>query len=89
MNRSITQRFLLVIVLVTLMGAGALTSAGSTTNKSAQEQVWKNTAYVMGSTDSTSGPQRFNPHSLCLEEKQGRVATASRGNIISRNMRQD
>src|SRR5215217_1064969 len=85
MNRTITQKFLLVIVLVTLMGAGAMSSASNMAGNSAQNQAAKNTAYIMGSADNDTGLKRANPHADCLAEKQSKATISSRGTITARN----
>src|SRR5436305_14118371 len=86
MNRSITQKFLLVIVLVTLMGAGAMSSAGNLVPSSGQSQPSNDTAYIIGSAGTNSGVNQPNPLTLCHEERQSRIATASQANITGRNM---
>jgi hypothetical protein len=87
MNRSITQKILLVIVLVTLMGAGAMSSAGNATKDEAQTQTWTNTAFIMGSAGNGTGLKQSNPHTACPEER--RAAVVSRANTSMKNMHED
>jgi hypothetical protein len=87
MNRSITHKILLVIVLVALMGAGAMSSTGNETEDAAQTQTWTNTAFVMGSAGSDTSLKQSNPHALCPEER--RAAVVSRANPSMKNMHED
>jgi len=89
MNRSVTQKTILVIVLVTLMGAGAMSSASNATPSSVQDQASKNAAYVMGSTGDNSGLKKSNPHALCHEERQSSAPIAGLVNFTARNMYED
>ncbi|MEO8289256.1 MAG: hypothetical protein ABI670_22850 [Chloroflexota bacterium] len=49
MNGSITQKILLVIVLVVLMGAGALTQPNGTNIKSPADSAWVSTSMAAAS----------------------------------------
>jgi len=89
MNRSFTQKFLLVIILVTLMVAGAMSSASNAPRSSVQNQASKNAAYVMGATDDNSGLKQSNPHALCHEERQSSAPIAGLVNFTARNMYED
>jgi len=89
MHRSFTQKFLLVIVLVTLMGAGAMSSASNATRSSVQNQASNNVAYVMGSASDNSGLKQSNPHMLCHEERQSSAPIAGLVNFTARNMYED
>jgi hypothetical protein len=89
MNRSFTQKIILVIVLVTLMGAGAMSSASDAPPSSVQSAASNNIAYVMGSANDNSGLKQSSPHALCHEERQSSAALAGLANITARNMYED
>jgi hypothetical protein len=88
MNRSIAEKALLVMVLVTLMGAGAMSSADSSGNGSAENQGATSAASIVSSAGSAAGSRQANPHAVCLEE---RLPTTQLSQIrpVGRSMRED
>jgi hypothetical protein len=90
MNRSIAEKALLVMVLVTLMGAGAMSSADSSGNGSAENQGGTSAASIVSisSAGSAAGSRQANPHAVCLEE---RLATTQLSPMrpVGRSMRED
>lgn len=89
MNRSITHRFLLVIVLVTLMGAGAMSGASNAMQSSVQNEAPKNAAYITVSTDDNSVLTQNHSPALCHEERESRDVIANPAIIAGRNVRED
>ena len=87
MNRSIAEKALLVMVLVTLMGAGAMSSADSSRNGSGNLGA-TNAASIVSSAGGGAGSRQANPHAVCLEE---RLATTQLSQMrpVGRSMRED
>jgi hypothetical protein len=79
MNRSIAEKALLVMVLVTLMGAGAMSSADNSRDGSAQSRAAKGAAPINSTAGSATGNQLASPHAICLEERLATFVTSHAG----------
>jgi len=65
MNRSITQKILLVFMLVTLMGAGALVQSGSSTPGPSAAQRNSTVASGYGTSNSMTSSWQADPGYDC------------------------